>query len=413
MAFIITAKKCIGCGICVQACPVNALDLVGGIAKVDDSKCIKCGKCVRVCPTSAIELLGYAVPKITQPKKTLISKEEDSPYSGVWVLVEHDQGQVADVSWELIGTARKLADKLFSDVSAILLGHDMDRIIPDCFACGADKVYLADSEIFNDYRTEPWSETMAELIEEYKPAIVLMGATTLGRDLAGHTATMVNTGLTADCTQLEIEEESRLLRQTRPAFGGNVMATIVCEKHRPQMATVRPKVMEMPEKVPFRAGQVIRKEVKIKEEDILTKIVEKIAEASGSVYMDKADVIVAAGKGVGSRENMKYVEDLASVLGATLGASRAAVEAGWIDLSHQVGQTGYTVRPKLYISIGISGAIQHLVGMQGSGCILAINCDENAPIFNVADYGLVGDFKLILPKLTEALRQKLSSGGES
>lgn len=410
MALIITSKKCIGCGICVQACPVDALDLVDGIAVADDDKCIKCGKCVRVCPTSAIELVGYAVPKIVQPKKTLISKESDSAYSGVWVLVEHDQGQVADVSWELIGQARKLADQLYSDVSAVLLGEDLDMLLPDCFAYGADKIYLADSPVLKDYRTEPWSQVMSELIEEYKPAIVLMGATTLGRDLAGHTATLVNTGLTADCTQLEIEEDSRLLRQTRPAFGGNVMATIVCEKHRPQMATVRPMVMEMPQKVLYRAGQVIRKEVEIKEEDIFTKIIEKIEEASGSLYMDKADVIVAAGKGIGSKENMKYVEDLANVLGATLGASRAAVEAGWTDVSHQVGQTGFTVRPKLYISVGISGAIQHLVGMQGSECILAINSDENAAIFNVADYGLVGDFKLILPKLTEALAKKLASG---
>jgi electron transfer flavoprotein alpha subunit len=260
MALIINSKKCIGCGICVQACPVDALEIVDGIVKVDQEKCIKCGKCVRVCPTSAIELEGYIKPKDTKPKKVLTAEEANSNCSGVWVLVEQQEGEAAEVSWELIGEARKLADKLSTEVAGVLIGENVDKIIPECFAYGADTVYVVDSPVLKDYRTEPYSQALSKLIREYAPEIVLMGATTLGRDLAGHTATLVNTGLTADCTQLSIEEETRLLRQTRPAFGGNVMATIVCADHRPQMATVRPKVMEMPVKRPGRAGKVIREE---------------------------------------------------------------------------------------------------------------------------------------------------------
>lgn len=408
MALTINKKKCIGCGICVQACPVDALDLVDGIAVVDMEKCIKCGKCVRVCPTSAIELEGYIKPKDVKPKKIMTQEDADAKCSGVWVLIEQSNGEAAEVSWELLGEARKLATDLKAEVAGVLLGSQVDALIAEAFAYGADTVYVVDDPVLKDYRTEPYSETLTMLVKKYAPEIILMGATTLGRDLAGHTATLVKTGLTADCTDLSIEPETRLLRQTRPAFGGNVMATIVCADHRPQMSTVRPKVMAMPEKQEGRTGKTIRETISIKEEDVLTKIIEKIAEKSGGVYLDKADIIVAAGKGVGSKDNMKLVEELAQVLGGTLGASRAAVEAGWIDVAHQVGQTGYTVRPKLYIAIGISGAIQHLVGMQTSDVIIAINSDPNATIFNVADYGLVGDFQQIVPALTAAFRKKLS-----
>lgn len=409
MSLNIIAKKCIGCGICLQACPVDALDLVNGISVVDMEKCIKCGKCVRVCPTSAIELEGYIKPKDTKPKKIVTAEEAAEKCSGVWVLIEQSDGVVAEVSWELLGEANKLAKDLQAEVAGVLLGHQVDSMIADCFAYGANTVYVIDDPVLQDYRTEPYSEALSLLVNKYSPEIILLGATTLGRDLAGHTATLVRTGLTADCTDLSIEADTRLLRQTRPAFGGNVMATIVCTDHRPQMATVRPKVMEMPEKQEGAEGKVIRETISIKEEDVMTKILEKIKEASGGVYLDKADIIVAAGKGIGTKENMKLVEELADVLGATLGASRAAVEAGWIDVAHQVGQTGYTVRPKLYIAIGISGAIQHLVGMQTSDTIIAINSDENATIFNVADYGIVGDLQQIVPVLTETFRKKLSS----
>lgn len=409
MALRINTKKCIGCGICVNACPVDALELINGVSVVDEEKCIKCGKCVRVCPASAIELDGYIKPKDTRPKKVVSREAASLNCSGVWVLVEHNEGEPSEVSWELLGEARKLADVLYTEVAGVILGENVDRIIPECFAYGADTVYVVDSPVLKDYRTEPYSQALSKLIKEYSPEIVLMGATTQGRDLAGHTATLVQTGLTADCTELSIEEETRLLRQTRPAFGGNVMATIVCVDHRPQMATVRPRVMEMPIKKIGRAGKVIRETLDLKEEDVLTKIIEKISEKSGGVYLDKADVIVAAGRGIGNKENMKMVEDLAEVLGGTIGASRAAMEAGWLDVSHQVGQTGFTVRPKLYISVGISGAVQHLVGMQTSDLIIAINNDDKAPIFNIADYGIVGDFQKILPQLTEAFRKKLGS----
>ncbi len=409
MSLTINAKKCIGCGICVQVCPVDALDLVNGIAVVDMEKCIKCGKCVKVCPTSAIDLEGYIKPKDTKPKKVVTAEEASEKCSGVWVLIEQSDGVVAEVSWELLGEARKLSKDLQAEVVGVLLGDQVEEMIPDCFAYGADTVYVIDDPVLKEYRTEPYSEALSMLVNKYSPEIILLGATTLGRDLAGHTATLVRTGLTADCTDLSIEQDTRLLRQTRPAFGGNVMATIVCTDHRPQMATVRPKVMDMPEYQKGSEGKIIRETIDIKEDDVMTKILEKVKEASGGVYLDKADIIVAAGKGVGTKENMKLVEELADVLGGTLGASRAAVEAGWIDVAHQVGQTGFTVRPKLYISIGISGAIQHLVGMQTSDTIIAINTDENASIFNVADYGIVGDLQQIVPLLTEAFRKKLSS----
>ena len=274
---------------------------------------------------------------------------------------------------------------------------------------GADKVFLVDDSVLRDYRTEPYSETLTMLIEKYKPEIVLMAATTQGRDLAGHVATKVKTGLTADCTQLKIEPETRLLLQTRPAFGGNVMATIVCRNHRPQMASVRPRVMPMPQRQEGRKGKLVEEKTELKEENIATKILDFISKGGSAVYLDRAEVIVAGGRGLGTKENFQLIFDLAKVLGGTVGASRAAVEAGWIDVAHQVGQTGATVRPKVYIAVGISGAIQHLVGMQTADVIVAINKDPEAPIFKIANYGIVGDFQKILPLLTDAFRQKLGS----
>jgi electron transfer flavoprotein alpha subunit len=335
--------------------------------------------------------------------------EKVNAFFGVWVLIEQSYGEIADVSWELLGAGRKLADELGVDLCGVLLGHNIKDKAKLVFEYGADKVYLIDDPVLKDYRTEPYSQSLAILIEKYKPEIVLMGATTQGRDLAGHVATKVGTGLTADCTELKIEKESRLLLQTRPAFGGNVMATIVCRNHRPQMASVRPRVMPMPNKEEGRSGTLIEETINIKEENVLTKILEFIPQGGSAVYLDRADIIVAGGRGIGTKENFKYIFDLAEVLGGTVGASRAAVEAGWIDVAHQVGQTGATVRPKVYIAVGISGAIQHLVGMQTADVIVAINKDPEAPIFKIATYGIVGDYQKILPLLTDVFRQKLGS----
>jgi len=408
-------KNCIGCGACVQTCPFDALDLVDGIAVVNPDKCTDCGACVAVCPTMALSLEGHRKPEETVEKAVEKIKEfkpKDpavNAHFGVWVLLEQSYGEIADVSWELLGAGRKLADELGVDLAGILLGHQVKDKVNLAYEYGADKVFLVDHPVLKDYRTEPYSETLAMLIDKYKPEIVLMAATTQGRDLAGHVATKVGTGLTADCTELKIDPESRLLLQTRPAFGGNVMATIVCRNHRPQMASVRPRVMPMPPRQVGRQGTLVEEKTALKEEDVLTKVLEFIPQGGSAVYLDRADIIVAGGRGMGTKENFQLIFDLAKVLGGTVGASRAAVEAGWIDAAHQVGQTGATVRPKIYIAVGISGAIQHLVGMQTADVIVAINKDPEAPIFKIANYGIVGDFQKILPLLTEAFRQKLGS----
>ncbi|KJS20821.1 MAG: electron transfer flavoprotein subunit alpha [Clostridiaceae bacterium BRH_c20a] len=415
MTVEVIRKNCIGCGACVQTCPFDALDLVDGIAVVDPEKCTDCGACVAVCPTMALSLEGYRKPEETVKKAEEVIKEfkpKDpivNAYFGVWVLIEQSYGEIADVSWELLGAGRRLADDLGVDLAAVLLGYQVKDKVNLVYEYGCDKVFLVDDPVLKDYRTDPYSITLAMLIDKYKPEIVLMAATTQGRDLAGHVATKVGTGLTADCTELKIEEESRLLLQTRPAFGGNVMATIVCRNHRPQMASVRPRVMAMPERQEGRTGTLVEEKTEIKEEEVFTKILEFIAQGGSAVYLDRADVIVAGGKGLGTKENFQYIFDLADALGGTVGASRAAVEAGWIDVIHQVGQTGVTVRPKVYIAVGISGAIQHLVGMQTADVIVAINKDPDAPIFKVANYGIVGDFQKLLPLLTESFRQKLGS----
>lgn len=399
----------------MQTCPFDALDLVDGIAVVDPEKCTDCGACVGVCPTMALSLEGKRKPEEMPAKGEEKIKEfrpkdpQVDAYFGIWVLLEQSQGEIADVSWELLGEGKKLADELGVDLCGVLLGHQVKDKAYLSFEYGADKLYLIDDPVLKDYRTEPYSDALSMLIEKYKPEIVLMGATTQGRDLAGHVATKVGTGLTADCTELKIDKESRLLLQTRPAFGGNVMATIVCRNHRPQMASVRPRVMAMPDPVKGRTGTLIEEKIDIKEDNILTKILEFIPKGGSAVYLDRADIIVAGGRGMGSQENFQHIYNLAEVLGGTVGASRGAVEAGWIDVAHQVGQTGETVRPKVYFAIGISGAIQHLVGMQTSDVIVAINNDPEAPIFEIATYGIVGDFQKILPLLTDAFRQKLGS----
>jgi electron transfer flavoprotein alpha subunit len=408
-------KNCIGCGACVQTCPFDALDLVDGIAVVDPEKCTDCGVCVGVCPTMALTLEGQRESEETKEKaieKIKEYKPEDpsvNAYFGVWVLIEQSYGEIAEVSWELLGVGRELADDLGVDLAGVLLGHGVKEKVNLIYEYGADKVFLVDEPVLRDYRTEAYSETLTMLIDKYKPEIVLMGATTQGRDLAGHVATKVGTGLTADCTELKIEDETRLLLQTRPAFGGNVMATIVCRNHRPQMASVRPRVMPMPQRVEGRTGTLVEETIGLKEDEIATKVLEFISEGGSAVYLDRAEIIVAGGRGMGTKENFQLIHSLAKTLGGTVGASRAAVEAGWIDVAHQVGQTGATVRPKIYIAVGISGAIQHLVGMQTADVIVAINKDPDAPIFKIANYGIVGDFQKILPLLTESFRQKLGS----
>lgn len=330
-----------------------------------------------------------------------------SQYRGVWVFIETKNGEVQRVSLELLGAGRALADKLGVELAGILIGDQVEGLAPTLFAYGADLLYVVDAPIYHHYRTEPYMKAFLHVAEKYKPEIVLFGATTNGKDLASAVATDLKTGLTADTTILDVNVEERLLEASRPAFGGNIMATILCKNSRPQMATVRPKVMRALEPDYSRSGKIIREEVPVYEEDIHTKVIQVILENNKKTNLEEADIIVAGGKGLGDEKGFQLIHQLAEVLGAGVGATRDVVEAGWIPHAHQIGQTGITVTPKIYIAIGISGAVQHTVGMQNSGMIIAINKDPNAPIFDIATYGIVGDAFEIVPKLIEELKTRI------
>lgn len=451
MSVVVEKSKCVGCSACVVECPEEAFDLVDGIAVVDPNKCNECEKCIEVCPSEALFMpnkpagTDQAAPPAAAANPVVESKDAGSQvafnqneplpdsvqdyaktqekpapkprpvaggdvWSGVWVYIEYGHGEIAPVSWELLGEGRKLADALGCELCGVLTGHNVDSVLPEAFAYGAEKVYVIDDPVYANYRTEPYADALSHLVTKYQPEIVLMGATATGRDISGAVATRLQTGLTADCTVLGIDPNTGLLQQTRPAFGGNIMATILCKTRRPQMATVRPRVMAMPERVEGRQGEVIREEYNIDEADIRTKVVEFIKGDARSIFLDKAEIIVSVGLGVASKKNMAMIEELADVLGATIAGSRGAVEAGWLSHEHQVGQTGTTVRPKVYIAIGISGAIQHLVGMETSDCIIAVNNDPEAPIFRVATYGIVGDLFQVVPAMTEEFKKRLQHG---
>ena len=328
-------------------------------------------------------------------------------FKDVWVFAEQRQGTLTPVVVELLGEGRKLADKLGVKLCALLVGSNVKYMIQTLIHYGADRVYCVDNELLEKYTTDGYSKAVCIAVEKYKPEIIMMGATHIGRDLAPRIASKLNTGLTADCTGLEIDPEDGKLRQTRPAFGGNLMATIICPETRPQMCTVRPGVMDKAIKDTNRTGETIEIEVDISQKDIRTKVLEIVKIKRDMIPLTDADVIVSGGMGIKNAEGFKMLKELADVLGGTLGASRATVDAGWIDKSRQVGQTGTTVRPKLYIACGISGAIQHLAGMQESGMIVAINTNPNAPIFEVADYGIVGDVYEVVPQLIELLKDEV------
>jgi len=334
-------------------------------------------------------------------------------YQGVWVFIEVKDGAIVPVSLELLGAGRQLADKRKTKLSGILIGHHVAPLAQTAFEYGADQVYVYDYPVYRDYRTEAYMKAMLACVEKHKPEILLYGATSTGKDLASAVATDLPTGLTADTTQLDVEEDTGLLLASRPAFGGNIMATILCKKYRPQMATVRPKVMKALPRQVGRLGEVIVEHIPITEDDIRTKVLEIVRETTKRVRIDEADVIVAGGKGMGGPAGFQLIHQLADTLGAAVGASRDVVEAGWIGHHHQVGQTGVTVTPKIYIAIGISGAIQHLVGMQNAGLIIAINKDPGAPIFQACHYGIVGDALMIVPMLVEAFKSALGRKEEA
>lgn len=324
-------------------------------------------------------------------------------YRGVWVYVEHVDGKAANVAWELLTPGRQMADALGVELGVVIVGDSGSRLATEAFAYGADIAYMIDGPVFSHYRTEPHMRAVVHLVERYKPEILLIGATVTGRDLASAIAIEVQTGLTADCTQLGVDVEKRLFEMTRPAFGGNIMATILCEKNRPQMSTVRPRVMPMPPRKPGNTGKIVREEFSLNEADIATKILSFLPNEAEGINIAEAEIIVTAGRGIGSAENMRLVEELAEALGGVVGASRAVVDQGWASYAHQVGQTGKTVRPRLYVAVGVSGAIQHIVGMQNSDTIIAINNDPNAPIFSVATHGIVGDLFKVVPELTRQI----------
>lgn len=391
----ILSEKCIGCKQCIGGCPFGAIKVEEKKAQILDN-CTLCGACVSSCKFNAIDFI-----------KDQVEETADlSAFKGVWIFGEQKNGTPAGVVLELLGEGRKLADQLQVGLSAVLLGENMEDTARTLISYGADTVYMVDHPSLKNFNDESYSDIFVQLIEKYKPEIVLMGATTYGRSLAPRVSSRLNTGLTADCTGLEIDPEKRILLQTRPAFGGNLMATIICPNHRPQMSTVRPKVMKAPEQDKQRQGEIIKPDVKIPD-DIKIKVLDVVNNLCEMVNLTEADIIVSAGRGIGNPKNLALVEELAKVLGAAVGASRAVVDAGWIEYSHQVGQTGKTVGPKVYFACGISGAIQHLAGMSSSDTIIAINKNPEAPIFRVATFGIVGDVLEVLPSLISEFKAKL------
>ncbi|MCC7059493.1 MAG: electron transfer flavoprotein subunit alpha/FixB family protein [Burkholderiaceae bacterium] len=350
-----------------------------------------------------------APPAAAAPRR--VGGADLGAWKGVWVNIELERGRVHPVSWELLGEGRKLADHLAVPLSGVVLGPadvGTDEACAVAFRHGADTVYLVRDPVLAHYRTDPYTRALTELVERNKPEILLLGATTLGRDLAGAVATTLGTGLTADCTELRIDDETRSLAATRPTFGGTLLCTIHTLEYRPQMATVRPRVMAMPVRDAQRSGTVITESVALAEDDVVTKILSFIPDADADkAQLAYADIVVAGGRGLGKPENFRLVRELAELLGAEYGGSRPVAQAGWVSGDRQIGQTGKTIRPKLYIAAGISGAIQHRVGVEGADAILAINSDPKAPIFEFATWGIVGDALQILPALTEALRERL------
>ncbi|MCK5683135.1 electron transfer flavoprotein subunit alpha [bacterium] len=396
MGVVILNDKCIGCKKCVKACPYSSIEMRDKKAVLLPS-CTHCKICIESCKFDAI------IYEETDEKKPE-EKKDFSAFRGVAVYIEHKGRDVHKVSRELLSEAHRLSKKLDTQVTAYIGG---DESVKECFKVlyeyGADKiVYTCDARLAQ-YSTLPFARMVSEFIKLEKPEIVLFGATHEGRDLAPRIANVLRVGLTADCTNLDVVDETRALLQTRPAFGGNIMATIESSKHRPQMATVRPGIMRIIHDEQ-RNGEARLVDIDFKEDDFIVKLLEVISEGVHHVNLEEARTIVSGGRGVGGEEGFKMLEELASVMKAEVGASRAAVDSKWIPKPHQVGQTGKSVRPDLYIAVGISGAIQHLAGMQNSRVIVAINKDPNAPIFDVANYGIVADYKKIIPTLIEELK---------
>jgi len=387
----VNKEKCTGCETCVMSCPYDAIAMKEGKAAITEL-CQMCRACISVCPEGAIL-------EIEEES----DKKEKGQGRGVWVFAEQRDNTIANVSFELIGAGRRLAEMLGTDISAVLFGATESHA-DELIKWGADRVYLCTDELVKNFNDEPYSRLLSDLITEHRPEIVLAGATPIGRSFIPRVAARLKTGLTADCTALEVDVETKNLLQVRPAFGGNIMATIVCPHTRPQMATVRPRVMKRGEYDAARKGEIVK--VSAANIQSRTRVIDSVKEVSeAAINLQEANIIVAGGRGVGGDKGFALLHELAEALGGSIGASRAAVDEGWIPYRHQVGQTGKTVSPKIYFACGISGAVQHLVGMQSSDIIIAINKNAEAPIFNVATYGIVGDVFEVLPLLTKKIKE--------
>ncbi len=417
MAIEILKEKCIGCGLCFKSCPYDAFEFepydgnkLGKVAKVN-AKCSFCNQCLTACKFGAIQ------------EKKQEAAVDLSAYKHIWVFAEQRQGKIQNVALELLGEGKKLAKDISDDtqICAVLIGNNIDHLAQECFEYGAEKVYMVQDPLLENYTTDGYTKVMKQLIDEYKPEIVLYGATHIGRDFAPRIAARCNTGLTADCTHLDVKvskyiefakanttldtstldpnDPSTGIKQTRPAFGGNLMATIICPKTRPQMSTVRPGVMQKQERVPGATGEIVNVKPDIKASDIRIEIKDIVKSMKEMVSLTDAKIICSGGRGLGDASGFELIKEFADKVGGVVGSSRAAVDAGWIDHSHQVGQTGTTVKPEIYFACGISGAIQHLAGMQTSNCIVAINKDPDAPIMEVADYAIVGDLYKVIPEI--------------
>ncbi|MFA5645366.1 MAG: electron transfer flavoprotein subunit alpha [Candidatus Ratteibacteria bacterium] len=394
MEIRVITEKCTGCRICYDKCAFGAIEMENEKARITEN-CTFCTVCVKVCPEQAIEIKGE---RKKEPKKAVSS-------SGVWFFAETRRGKLASVSYELLSAALNLAKELNEETSAVLFAADGETMAYDLIARGCEKVYLVEDPSLNDFHQDTYVCLLSNLILSHRPNIFIASATMAGRSFVPQVAARIRTGLTADCTDLRIDPKTKLLHQIRPTYGGNLMAMIMCEHHRPQMATVRPKVMDEAKPIQNPKGEIIREDFASFAPFCRVELLSQTM-AEQTVDLQEAEIIVSGGRGIGEGKNFEMIRTLAGLLGGTVGASRAAVDSGWIPYPHQVGQTGTTVKPKIYIACGISGAIQHLAGMQTSDYIIAINKDPEAPIFKVANLGIVGDLFEVLPLLIRKLEQK-------